>query len=187
MYTIQNSFKGFTVKLTVETALTRDEELMLQRAVYHAAKKLGSGEFTNFCKSYFYTYKVKTSGFWFWAKYTTRTEHNFKHSLGRTSEEVYHHLMEAREALGYGTDRVADITLVVDRRNKRSVVGYTYPNSVKQWVYSWVLRTNYKRVAGNLVHEWCHKMGYDHAFRYNSTRKHSVPYAVGDFVAEIQR
>jgi hypothetical protein len=181
-----SSVGGFIVRVDVESPLTASEEMLLSRAVLHAANKLGSHGFKQFCDSYHYVEKWYTGALW-WKKWHSRIVHNFKEPNGRTSSEVYEHLMNAEESLGQGSKGVADITLVIDRRNKRGVLGYTYPNSVKQWVYSWVLRTDYRKVAGNLIHEWCHKMGYTHAWKYNSTRKHTVPYAVGDFVSGTGR
>ncbi len=39
--------------------------------------------------------------------------------------------------------------------------------------------------AGNLFHEWLHKIGYTHSRRYNRYRPHSVPYKLGYLVAEM--
>jgi len=185
-YDFKRTYNNFTVHLVCESDLSYDEALTLRRAVDHMAYKIGSLEFKKFCDSYRYSYQI-CSGMWWWKKCTTRIIHNFKKPNGRTSSEVYEHIIQANETLRNTKNGTADITLVVDRRNRRGVLGYTYPNSTKQWIYSWFLKSDYKRVAGNLAHEWCHKLGYDHAFRYNGTRRHTVPYAVGDFVAEIVR
>jgi uncharacterized protein YjaZ len=95
--------------------------------------------------------------------------------------------MAGKEVLREAKNYQADIVLRIDRRRRRGVLGYTYPSSIKQWIYSWFLKSDFKSVAGNLAHEWCHKMGYKHAYKYNSTRHHTVPYAVGDYVAGITR
>lgn len=187
MRQIRGTYNKFTVSCSiVNDDFTIEEFNTLSRAVRHMAIKLGSEEFKNFCESYRYSFPI-CSGWLWWKKCVNRVVHNFKYSNGRSSAEVYKHLMGGKETLSDRVDGEADIVLVIDRRNKRNVIGYTYPNTVKQWVYSWFLKTDYKRVAGNLAHEWVHKMGYDHKFRYNSTRRHTVPYAVGDFVAEIGR
>lgn len=180
------TFNNFTVKLVCESDLTTDEMITLHKATRHMAITLGGADFERFCRMYHYSYTTSTGYLW-WAKRTRHIVEGFKLSEGRTGAQVHHHLMKGAEILRPDANNTADITLVVDRRNKRGVLGYTYPNSVKQWVYSWLLRTDYRRVAGNLAHEWCHKMGYGHEFRYNSTRKHTVPYAVGDFVGGIVR
>ncbi|MEE4245439.1 MAG: hypothetical protein V2I33_08515 [Kangiellaceae bacterium] len=185
-YVFQESFNGFKVNLICESKLSDSEKLTLARAVRHMTQKLGSDEFKKFCWRYRYSFKV-CNGWWrlAWRKCSVKLVHNFKYSSGRNSNEVWMHLLSGKEVLSSeGHDGEADIVLVVDRRNKRGVLGYTYPNSVKQWIYSWFLRSDYRKVAGNLAHEWCHKMGYGHNFRYNQTRKHTVPYAVGYFVAE---
>ena len=40
-------------------------------------------------------------------------------------------------------------------------------------------------IAGNLAHEWMHKIGFDHDFNSTSRRPYSVPYAVGDLVESL--
>ena len=71
------------------------------------------------------------------------------------------------------------------RRSKRNVLGYTYSNTKTQWVYNYFFTNGgIEDIAGNMVHEWVHKMGFGHASKNNSTRKYTVPYAVGYFVKE---
>ena len=41
------------------------------------------------------------------------------------------------------------------------------------------------QVAGNLTHEWLHKMGFTHDSAATSTRPYSVPYAVGYIVRQL--
>ena len=38
-------------------------------------------------------------------------------------------------------------------------------------------------IIGNLVHESFHHLGYGHAFEWNPTRKYSIPYFLGYYVA----
>ena len=186
METFRAEINGFIVNLEVETKLKEHERTILYSAVRHMASRLGSTDFNYFCNIFSYEKKI-TTGKWWWKKTTATCVNNFKKPNGRTRKQIYSHLMNGAETLSPTPNRQADITLRVDRRNKKNVLGYTYANSPKQWVYSWLLKTDYKRVAGNLAHEWVHKMGYGHAYRWNNTRQYTVPYAVGDYVAGIMR
>jgi hypothetical protein len=66
------------------------------------------------------------------------------------------------------------------------VVGYTYPDSARIWSngnYFYSMTVN--ELAAHFVHEWLHKIGYDHDFKSTARRPYSVPYAVGDLVEVI--
>jgi len=177
---------NFKVSLRVVGQCTIDQELMLKKAVRIMANRIGSQGFRQFCENYTFSYRTHTGMLW-WKRYTTHHQSGFKFPNGLNGAEVYQSIMHGAETLSPVKNRTADMELTIDTRNKRSVLGYTYPNSVRQYMYSWLLETTPDRVAGNLAHEWCHKLGFDHKHRYNSTRRHSVPYAVGDFVAGIVR
>jgi hypothetical protein len=40
-------------------------------------------------------------------------------------------------------------------------------------------------VAGNVFHEWTHKLGFGHDSRYSVSRNSSVPYALGYIMEEL--
>ena len=40
-------------------------------------------------------------------------------------------------------------------------------------------------VAGNIFHEWTHKLGFDHDVIYTSERNATVPYALGFLIREL--
>jgi hypothetical protein len=83
-------------------------------------------------------------------------------------------------------DNEADIFLKIDRTDKPGVIGYTYSNTKWQWIYSRILREwGAQDIAGNLAHEWCHKIGFEHESSWTSKREHSVPYAIGYYVRDF--
>lgn len=177
---------GFRVRLKVHSTLSVKEEVLLRQATRHMANAIGSEGFKSFCRNHAYTRTVCKGILW-WKKCTVERVIGFE-STNAPNGLVYDTIMKAAEVLdARNPNYVADLELVIDRRNKRSVLGYTYPDTTKQWMYSWLLSTTYQRVAGNLAHEWAHKLGFTHTYRNTPNRKHSVPYAVGDFVAGIVR
>jgi hypothetical protein len=70
--------------------------------------------------------------------------------------------------------------------SSRNTVGYTYPSGLKIW-----MNTKYfdvytpAEVAGNVFHEWTHKLGFGHDSRYSVSRNSSVPYALGYIMEEL--
>lgn len=191
--------KELTIKLYLED-LTPEETLLVSRAKKHAEKALNSKEFWDFCNPYTRgggtkTITVRTSPWWrFWNKTYEEKEievpitgYGFEDNLGLADQEIYQKIMKGAEVLDPTEDHEADIYMKIDRRNKRGVIGYTYPKTNWQWVYSWVLEEfTQEEVAMNIVHEWLHKLGFDHDFFNTPEREHSVPYAVGYFVRDYK-
>jgi hypothetical protein len=100
----------------------------------------------------------------------------------KTSQEIYDHLMTGEEVLQKGVDYEMDIEVEMYNK-KNNVVGYTYPNVTKTWLNRYVTsKYDESGIAGNLVHEWLHKLGYGHA---SASDHNSVPYAVGYIVRDM--
>lgn len=114
------------------------------------------------------------------------TNHQLKfHYTDDTNEQVYNKIMSGAEVLDQEEDNEADIFLELDNGFTWSAIGYTYPNTKWQWVYNrFFKRMTAAGLAGNIAHEWMHKIGYDHEFNWTPLREHSVPYWVGYFVEE---
>jgi hypothetical protein len=66
------------------------------------------------------------------------------------------------------------------------VIGYTNQNTLTIFINRVIYqKTEVYKIAMNLVHEWTHKMGYDHDFKATARRPASVPYAVGYMVRDM--
>ncbi|MES2526084.1 MAG: hypothetical protein V4598_03320 [Bdellovibrionota bacterium] len=104
---------------------------------------------------------------------------------GLTNEEIYLKLLKGVETLIPEEDYEMDLELELYYSSKNTV-GYTYPNTVRIW-----MNTKYftpytpTQVAGNIFHEWTHKLGFDHASTYSIARDSSVPYAVGYLIRDL--
>jgi hypothetical protein len=175
----------FKVNLTTEGFREKElEKLELARA--HMERALSSRAFFEFCRDFSYEQKSCSGRLW-WKKCTTSIVQEFRWNLEKSRKEIYNHLLCGEEKLTSGEDKEADIFLKIDRRRNRRVLGYTYPNTSWQWIYATFFgRADYREIAGNLAHEWCHKMGYQHEFKYNFLRQFTVPYAVGYFVKDFE-
>jgi hypothetical protein len=42
-------------------------------------------------------------------------------------------------------------------------------------------------VAGNLFHEWLHKLGYTDASTFSISRDYSIPYAIGRMISGLAK
>ncbi len=119
--------------------------------------------------------------------------HSFNDAPGfantlHTNQEIYDLLMKGSEALTPGDDYEMDIDITIYTSNwfGRNTVGYTYPSTIRTWInrrcFVYYAPSS---IAGNLAHEWCHKLGFDHDFYPSAIRPFSVPYAVGNIVNEL--
>ena len=97
----------------------------------------------------------------------------------------FYPLIAVAEALNTmaNEERLLELELYYSSKN---TVGYTYPNTVRIW-----MNTKYftpytpSQVAGNMFHEWTHKLGFEHATSYSIARDSSVPYAIGYLIRDL--
>jgi len=176
----------FKVRATLYQDIKELDQLKLTEALQQMADAISSQRFKNFCNDYAYkTYSCR--GALWWRRCTSFMSRGFRKRNAKSQMEVYEHILQGSEVNIPEKDREADIHFVIDYRFSRNVIGYTYPNSIKQWIYyNFFKRYSHSDIAGNLAHEWAHKLGYGHSFKYNSLRKHTVPYAVGYFVRDYK-
>lgn len=109
----------------------------------------------------------------------------FVDNKGMSNEEIYDEIMKGAETLSRSVDNELDIDITLYFSNN-SVVGYTYPSSNRIWVNNkFFAQYSFGKVAGNVAHEWTHKLGFGHDASRTASRAYSVPYAVGDIVSEL--
>lgn len=108
-------------------------------------------------------------------------------------EEIYKKISLGREDFGsvantFGMDHSDDdheIDLSLRYYNSwwSKVIGYGLPHSAWVWM-NWKYHASFSvpQMAGNLFHEWLHKIGYDHASARDLA---SAPYAIGNLVSEL--
>ena len=104
---------------------------------------------------------------------------------GLSNAEIYKTIIEGSEDLLPGEDNEMDLDLEIFHRSD-DTVGYTFPDEVKVWMNGKFLNKNTPaKVTTNMMHEWLHKLGFQHAVSKTSSRSFSVPYAVGYIVARL--
>jgi hypothetical protein len=103
-------------------------------------------------------------------------ERKFASNKNLTNEMIYLKIMEAREDLQPETPN--EINLYMQYYyTRKNTVGKTHPRYNTIYTNGKFFNGNdHGQVAGNLAHEWTHKMGFDHQSVKESD---SVPYAIG--------
>lgn len=117
--------------------------------------------------------------------YTYDGAKQFSNNNGLSNAQIYQSILDAAEKLQPAKNNRMDLEVELYYENN-SVVGYTNGSTTQIWVNTKFFN-NYKinSVAGNLFHEWLHKLGYGHDSASTARRPYSVPYAIGYLVADI--
>jgi hypothetical protein len=106
----------------------------------------------------------------------------FSSANGFTSLDIYSLIMNGAEILSGENDHEIDIAVELYEKNN-STVGYTNEKTPWTWINNKFFKSfDTAEVAGNIVHEWVHKLGFDHESAKEIT---SVPYAVGYIVRNM--
>ncbi len=117
--------------------------------------------------------------------FTYNGEKKFVDNNGLTNLQIYDRIIIAAERLTPAKNYVLDAEIQLYYEDS-STIGYTYPSTSRIWMNTkYFDRYSAYQVAGNLTHEWLHKMGFTHASAATASRPYSVPYAVGYIVRSL--
>lgn len=95
---------------------------------------------------------------------------------GLTNLQIYEKLMSGVDLFNKAVDRDIDVFVEMYYKNNR-VVGYTTPSINKTYLNrKFFSGYDAADVACNMVHEYLHKVGFDHN---SASETSSVPYAIG--------
>jgi len=123
--------------------------------------------------------------------FTYNGEKSFVQNNGMSNQQIYDDLMAGAEV--YPTQSAVDHKMDFDLAlykpkfyQSNNVLGYTDSStSVIHINRNFYNQASVNEIAMNLVHEWVHKMGFDHDFNSTPRRPYSVPYAVGYIVRDL--
>lgn len=106
-------------------------------------------------------------------------------STTKTNAQVYQSVLDAAEKLTPAKNNLMDVGVKLYYENN-SVVGWTN-GSITYFNVNTKFFNQYDihQVAGNLFHEWLHKLNYGHDSSATTRRPYSVPYAVGYMIRDI--
>lgn len=111
----------------------------------------------------------------------------FVNNNGLSNAQVYQSILDAAEKLTPAKNNTMDVGVKLYYENN-SVVGYTMP-SITYFNVNTKFFDQYdsNEVAGNLFHEWLHKLGYGHDSSATARRPYSVPYAIGYLIRDLSK
>ncbi len=117
--------------------------------------------------------------------FTYDGKNSFVDNNGLTNLQIYDRIIIAAERLTPAKNYVLDAEIQL-YYEESTTIGYTYPSTTRIWMNTkYFNRYTPYQVAGNLTHEWLHKMGFTHDVAATPTRPYSVPYAVGYMVRRL--
>lgn len=117
-------------------------------------------------------------------------QNQFYQNNGMSNQEIYDLIMSGEEILMPSADHVMnfDLTLYRSWNPFSKVKGYTLPDTMRIWINKKFFRKqswSEVDVAANMAHEWVHKIGFGHDYYFTPDRPYSVPYAIGNIVADV--
>lgn len=124
--------------------------------------------------------------------FTFKGEKQFYMNNGLSNKEIYAQLMTGEEVLMPNSVGIMnfDLSLYRSKNPWSKVKGYTKSDTMRIWMNKKFFRKSSWtsiNVAGNMAHEWVHKMGYGHDYRHNADRPYTVPYAIGYIVGDVAK
>ncbi len=162
-----------TLALTFDTNIatynmTSSQEAKIQKAEYKIKKVIASDAF-----------RTRVLNF------TFNGAKKFNNNNGLTNAQIYQKILDGAENFKTAKNNAMDLNIKVYYENT-STVGYTTPASSYINMNTKFFNTyTSTQVTRNMMHEWLHKIGFDHATFYSVSRDSSVPYAIGKIMEEL--
>lgn len=119
--------------------------------------------------------------------FTYQGQKAFIDNGGLSNAQIYQRFLEGAEKLSPSRNNAMDVQVELYYEASMTI-GYTKPDSKKIWINTKYF--NYysaAQVAGNLTHEWVHKLGFGHDSAWNESRSSSVPYALGYLMERLAK
>ena len=102
-----------------------------------------------------------------------------------TNAQVYAKILQAAEIKYTSKNNRMDMGVKLYYENSNTVgfttKAITYINCNTKYFNTF----SPSQVAGNMTHEWLHKLGFEHAVNYSKPRDYSVPYAIGALMRKL--
>jgi hypothetical protein len=119
--------------------------------------------------------------------HTFNGQKTFVDNQGLSNTQIYLMILQGAERLSPAPNNTMDVELEL-YYSSTTTIGYTRQSTSRIWMNTKYF-DNYEpyQVAGNLTHEWLHKLGFTHSANYTSSRPYSVPYALGYIIRTMAR
>lgn len=125
--------------------------------------------------------------------FTYQGQETYVQNNGYSNSQIYDLIMAGAEQYPSKTtaNHTMDLYLELYTANGSSTIGYTSPSTKTIYMNTYFYNSaSAGDIAGNMMHEWLHKLGFDHDSAVTARRPSSVPYAIGyiarDLVKKLQ-
>lgn len=104
---------------------------------------------------------------------------------GLTNLQIYNKILDGAEKLKPSKNNTMDLGIKTYYESSNTV-GYTTPSiTYINMNTKYLNKYSSTNVTRNMMHEWLHKLGFEHAVNYSKSRDYSVPYAIGKIMEEL--
>ena len=122
--------------------------------------------------------------------FTYQGQETYVQNQGLTNLQIYNLIMRAAEQLPQKTaiNQTMDLSVQLYTSSwfGRNVVGYTTASTSTIYMNTYFYNSaSPGDSAANMIHEWLHKLGFEHDYNSTTRRPYSVPYAIGNIVSEM--
>jgi len=115
-------------------------------------------------------------------------ERSFHMNRGLSNLEIYHLILSGMENLYPYDNNSMDVEIELYSDYESNVLGFTRPDTHRIWMNrKYFNQHSHGELASNLVHEWLHKLGFEHEKEKSAQRRYSVPYAIGYIIKELAK
>lgn len=164
---LPNEALTFEVNLEMVNA-TLEQEIKLREAIEILKLVVATESFRNKVLNYKYNEELTFVG-----------------NRGFTNAQIYQIILNGAEALSPERNNQMDAEIEFYHADT-NVVGYTFRNTRRIWINTKFFDSYTPAgVAGNIFHEWLHKLGFEHEVSWSLDRDSSVPYALGFIMREV--
>lgn len=131
-----------------------------------------------------------TETYWSWFRRKSIEHNTYYQNNGKSNQQIYDMLMSGTDNIHPLPDGDMDLYLELYYANN-GVIGYTSGGTETIFINRKFFIPNLGTPRGNadivanLVHEYMHKVGFDHSYFNSSVRPYSVPYAVGYLAGDV--
>lgn len=165
-------YKAYTFEFNVKTVrMDWDKERKLFEALELIRQVFASDEFKEEVLNYRFHWRRR-----------------FHQNNGLSNLEIYNLILNGVEKRFPYKNNAMDVEIELYSDYSSNVLGYTWPRSKRIWMNKkYYNKHTPSELAGHLIHEWLHKLGFGHERERNELRRHSVPYAIGYIVRDLAR
>ncbi|HXH75999.1 MAG TPA: hypothetical protein VNJ08_13595 [Bacteriovoracaceae bacterium] len=117
--------------------------------------------------------------------HTYNNQKTFVDNMGLSNFQIYKKMLAGAEQLNRNANNTMDMGIVVYYEDTSTVAWTVYSSPNININSKFLNNFTPPDLTGTIMHEWLHKLGFEHEFYYTPTREFSVPYGVGSIMKRL--